>query len=229
VNSNLRYKRSLVTFVATVATATTLVVATPAWASQGGNRTNFTALNGSRVYITRNLIESVNGAGAILFVRTQSAISQSAGLFQTGYHRSLLPGDNCALDGGVVNIFVEWRPVGGAYNCTTYFNCCAGARFAVVQQPGSSGFWGAYVNGELLTPTHNVNYNTGYALVGGEWQGSSKPGVSGCFGCGGQTAWQYTSNNGGNYTTITGIQSVVFNDGGWSIGTPPSPFTIKNF
>ena len=100
-----------------------------------------------------------------------------------------------------------------------------GKRFAVVRS-STPGRWGAYLNGSLLGTNHYVGYDTGYALAGGERQGSWVP-VTGCWGCGGGVSWQYTTTGGASYSTI-GSGARTYGDGSWFIQLPPSPFQIHD-
>lgn len=202
---------------------TTLLFASTALANQG---TRFTGggLKGTRAYLSGTMTVPASG-GAIATVRVQSAMTSGAGLMQVGpiRHGSSFS-SNCGAP-GLIGTMVERRSPGGTYLCTAYFGSASGnARFAVVKRATADNCWQAFVNGGVLE-TRCIGFATGNMLAVGEYNGSAPSPYSFTFGPSGQTAWQYTTNNGTSYVTIT--SATASNGGGWIIGSPPSPFTIS--
>jgi hypothetical protein len=99
-------------------------------------------------------------------------------------------------------------------------------RFAILEVSGTSD-WKAYVNGAQIGSTLDLGFVTGYAVARGEYNFNPIT-MNMTWGPSGSTAWQYTDNFGTSYTTITGSTSAsaITSGSGFSVGTPPSPFSI---
>jgi hypothetical protein len=148
-------------------------------------------------------------------------------MIQTGYHRSTITGENCGSSGNV-DVFVEWNPLGTPlYKCSTFSTSNTGDKFGVVKS-SPINYWGAYRNGVLLGVSHDVGFiNAGYALVGGE-RHQAYAYISGCWGCGGTTAWQFSTTGGSSYQNIGTADKFNTNNGGWVSDYPPSPLTVHD-
>ena len=153
-------------------------VSSSAVADQGGNvfpASGSPPVNGTRVWIHRNILEHVQDSAANLFLRVQNTFTtNNPGLFQIGYFRSTLSGIDCKPPDGNIHVFVEWKAITASrYSCASPFTAIGVAdRFAVIAQP-TPGYWGAYLGGTLIaTPEHNVEFSSGVALAGGEWVGA---------------------------------------------------------
>jgi len=215
-----RVFRQLVTIILTMAT---FVSAGVALASQGTRVTTSFSYNGTRSNIKKVTLSVPGGSGAIMSVRSQSSVnSSSSGLFQTGYIKQNSITTDCG--GTFTGLMVEWRSVGGIYYCSVFSGGGTNDRFAVVAI--STATWQAYFNGSPLGSAHNVSYDTGYVFAVGEWVGVAQSSVNSCFGCDGTTHWQSSTSRGSSYQDVTASNSTTAADPGWTVGTPPSPFSI---
>jgi hypothetical protein len=124
---------------------------------------------------------------------------------------------------GSIGIVVE-RVIGGGYNCNLYFGVFgSNHRFAIVH--GSNG-WSGYEDGPAIDGPWALGMTSGYSVARAEsyWSGAG-PNYNFTWGPSGFTAWQYSTCGGCSYTTIN--SATPFNGGGWTVGAPPSPFSIS--
>lgn len=209
--------------VALVAAMSMTLLLPAAWASQGGRYTG-SGYNGVRANISGSSSVPSTG-GVIATVRVQSAMSGDPGLFQVGHIKS---GSSFTSDcgTGTIGIMVERRNPGGQYFCDAFFGVFGtNYRFGAVRASGTSGDWKAYQDGTQIGPTRTLSFGSGNAIAVGEYNGTAPSSYSFTWGPSGSTAWQVSTNSGTSYSTVTSASS--FNDGGWSVGSPPSPFTIS--
>jgi hypothetical protein len=124
---------------------------------------------------------------------------------------------------GAIGLASE-RQISGSYYCDmTFASFGTDYRLAVVHV--SSG-WQSYQNGTAIDgPFSGLGFSSGYSVARGEayWSGTA-PSYSFTWGPSGETAWQYTTNGGTSYSTISSASSGQ--DGGWSFTSLPSPFAI---
>jgi len=213
--------------VLVLAAAIALLTAEGAFASQGVNYfiNSQLTVNGTRSGIQRLTLQPPSDGAMILSVRMQDSISGPSILIQTEYVKQGSSATTVCGTFSGVKAFVEYTPDSVNYTCNTYTDSKNNERFAVVKHSCCTGLWGAYRDGVLLE-ADQIQTNNGYVMTPAEWIVASGT-VSGCWGCSGQTFWQYTTNSGAAYSTIQ-TESGQINDGGWSIGHAPSPFQIHN-
>jgi hypothetical protein len=202
--------------------AAALSVSAVARADTGDNeRTSF--YSGTRSFLHRNSIGTVNGGGGILFVRMQQNLTGSPSLDQIGWHRSLNIIDDCPSTGNL-DAFIEWITTSAIGNCKVYSDSSGDEQFGMVNLSSGAG-WQAYRNSLALGVPHDLGWSSGNPLVGGERHGIWVS-VDGCWGCSGNLAWQVSTDHGNSYVNVSVCQSYA--DPGWSVVCPPSPFRIHN-
>ena len=183
-------------------------------------------VNGTRSGVQRLVMTPGSGGFTFASVRTQRTISGSSEMIQIGYLKS----NDSALDCGSfsgVKLVVEHTGDGIHYFCDTYTDSNNNERLAVVKQSCCSGLWGAYQSG-TLKETDYIAYDAGYVFVVGEVLSTSSDYDSLCFGCGGATTWQYTTNSGASYTQINNETGQDTDGGKWSVGHAPSPINVHD-
>jgi hypothetical protein len=207
----------------------------PARASQGANVLQDTGVptpNGVHSSITRNSMNPGSNGYVVDNVRMQSSLGLAAGLVQMGFYKTgpSFTSAHCGPANPYVAIFVEWGNDPLTLQCSIpslALTSTLTQRFGVVASGSGGGCWNFFIDG-VRYETHCVSWGSSSNIIGagGEWGGSSFGTVNGTFGNAGSTPWELTRNGGASYEKI--FFSGTYNDGGWSIGVPPSPFTIHN-
>jgi hypothetical protein len=200
-----------------------LLLASPiaAQASAGGWLTNTTNNGGSRATI-EGTANYPNNGGVIATVRVQSDLTSDAGLFQIGH---IAEGSNFTTVCGTntIGLMVERKPVGDSYRCNAFFESFGSNHIFTVKH--ASDGWSAFDDGFLQDgPFSGLGFAHGVAFAVGEFNGGAPTSYSMTYGPQGDKPWQRLTS-GGSWSTVTAGSS--FNDGGWSLGSPPSPFTIS--
>jgi hypothetical protein len=186
-------------------------------ANQGDRITGCCSFNGTRANITGSA--TLGSSGDVL---ASVSLEGSGGLMQTGEIKANSGfSSNCGT--GYIGVMAEHKTTTGGYICNMFFGSFgSNQRFAALH--GSSG-WSAYENGVVIDGPFSLGYSTGMAVARAEFLGTAPAFYSFTWGPSGSTAWQRTTDGGASYTTITSANPL--NDGGWSIGAVPSPFTIS--
>lgn len=228
-NLGRRALRSAATkVVLIVAVGAAIAAAAPAIAkaNQGDRYTGCCSFNGTRANLTGSA--TLGSSGDVLAsVALQSAtpptfVNSSDGLLQTGEIKANAGfSSNCGT--GYIGVMVEHKTTTGSYLCDMFFGSFgSNQRFASLH--GSSG-WSAYENGTVIDGPFSLGFSFGSAVARAEYLGTAPASYSFTWGPSGSVAWQRTTDGGASYTTITSANAA--NDGGWSIGAVPSPFTIS--
>jgi len=207
------------------ATVGSCVLATPvAWASQGDLYRGGTD-NATRANVKGTATN--NSAGAVLASvaiqdqppnQVNSVMLQVGDLKQTSGYTS-----DCGT--GSIGIMTERQTDPFTYVCDmTFASFGADHRLAIVHV---SGGWQSYEDGVVIDGPFSLGgFLAGYSVARAEaYWGSTGPSFGFTWGPSGETQWQYSTNGGTSYTTVSSASSL--NNGGWLIGSPPSPFSIN--
>jgi hypothetical protein len=207
-----------------------LIAAPISMANQGGYYTNTDGgvthvADASRAHIKGTGSEPSTG-GAIATVRVQSG--DSTGLYQFG---EINEGSNFSTDCGkaVIGLMAERIHQGGTGQiCDTYFGGWgADEQFAVKRASDGSG-WSAYLNGTVEEGPYQLGFpDSGVAFAVAEYNGTAPISYDFTWGPGTEQPWQWTYGSDLVYHTVQPADGHKFNDGGWSITSLPSPFSIS--
>lgn len=202
------------------------VLAQAAEANQGGLYRNATSDNGVRASLQGDSNLGGTNAAIIATVRVQNSIFGSAGLYQAGWIKQ---GSNYTSDctsGSITGAMVERQNAStGIYLCNTYTgigNYGDLYQFRIKHVP--AGWEAIKENGNILDGPYDLNFAGGYPFAVSE-KYNSITSANMKYGPTGSTSWQRYDSGTDNWYVIS--SGVTFNDGGWSIGDPPSPFFIN--
>jgi hypothetical protein len=159
----------------------------------------------------------------IASVRVQG---NNEGLYQAGETKQ----DSINSDCGGPNFdgfFAEWHPDnGGMYKCNVYTGGFGSDHvFAVVYT--SNGYI-ANLDGSQFDPpsgAHTLGFADAQPFAVVEYVGNTPNSYDFTWGPSGETPWQYYDPSDNQWHTTN--QANPFNQGGWTVGDPPSPFHIK--
>jgi hypothetical protein len=211
----LRWRLPIVAFVVPLVMST----ATVAQANQGGRvRSSATEDQGSRASITGSA-SLPSGSGVIATVRVQAVFAIA--LFQVGHIKQVGFTSNCGTNND--GFMVERKATGGPYICN-FVSGTFGSDHAFAAQHDQSG-WQAKKDGDPIGGgPFTLNFAAGRAFAVGEYSDGGLPpnGYNMTFGNGTKWGWK---DGQGNWTVIE--FSATFNQGGWNIGSLPSPFGIS--
>jgi hypothetical protein len=205
-----------VSLVGIVAFAVPAALASQADLYRGGSD------NGTRANVTGS---ATNNSAGLVFASVDvqndtPAGSPTAGLQVGDLKETSGYTSDCGT--GSVGLASE-RQVSGNYTCDmTFASFGADHRLAVVKVAAG---WQSYEDGVVIDGPFSLGFTAGYSVARAEaYWASTGPTYGFTWGPSGETAWQYTTDGGSTYTTISTATSGQ--DGGWSIGSPPSPFSI---
>jgi hypothetical protein len=199
-------------------------------ANQGGYYTDsygggvVSRADGSRANLSGSASVPSTG-GVIATVRVQGA---SDGLYQFGdIKEGSSYGSDCGT--GDVGYMAERKAVGGTYLCNSYFGTFGQNNLFTVKRTSSTAGFEALLNGTRIDGPYTLGFpSSGIAFAVAEYNGTAPNSFSFTYGPTGGDAWAWTTNYGSTWDTVQSAPPAVkFNDGGWSIGGLPSPFTIS--
>jgi hypothetical protein len=188
-------------------------------------------LRGTRAHIKSpawNIHTSPTGGLALMRV-----VAQNGGLVQTGFGTAPIVSFDMCGSRATNTVFWEYSFYpGNGYTCNwlgTFGATPTNKKYAVVRTDTCSTCWYVFVDGSLQVTTPALGFSTAFEVyAGGEFNAINDGASYGCYGCDGQTPWQRTSDvYPGTWTTIQSANAKN-NDGLWSLGNPPSPFTISH-
>lgn len=206
-----------------LAAATAAILASSALASQGDRYRGSGSDDGTRANLTGT---ATNNSAGLVFASVGEQNGPPTGSPTAGLQvGELKETSGYSSDCGTssIGIAVEYV-ISSSYSCDMFFGSFGSDhRFAAVRV--SSG-WQAYEDGTVIDGPFSLGYTGGYTVARGEaYWASTGPNFNFTWGPSGETAWQYSTDGGSSYTTVSSASSS--NDGGWTIGSPPSPFTIS--
>lgn len=201
-----------------------LGVLTPsALASQGDRYRGAGSDDGTRANVSGT---ATNNSGGLVFASVAEQNAPPTGgatrMLQIGHFKAT-SGFSSDCGAGSIGLAVE-REIAGAYTCDMFF-ASFGSNHRLASLHGANG-WSAYEDGTVIDGPFSLGYAGGYSVARAEayWT-STGPTYNFTWGPSGFTAWQYSTCGGCSYTTVSGAPSTQ--DGGWTIGATPSPFTIS--
>jgi hypothetical protein len=104
-------------------------------------------------------------------------------------------------------------------------------KYSSFRASSSSTVWDGAVDG-VVKASVDLGFSTSTASVaGGEINGDGTTNsghLYGCYGCSGNLAWQRATAPGGASWFTIQMSNPLNDDGRWTIGTTPSPFTISH-
>lgn len=209
----------------------------PTYADQGDLYRGAGNDNGTRSYLQGTT--TLNSCGGVVATVAEQEKPPDCGcsgfgMIQTGYieESSTFASDCDMNDPGITAVMTEYTADSVNYTCDVYIggqHDLFGEGDLFTAALGSGG-WETFWDGQKEYTITGLGFSSGYSVARGEakW-GSSNPAFNVTWGPSGKTAWQYKTDSSGCCTSYTNVLSgaTKVNDGLWSIGTPPSPFSIK--
>lgn len=192
-------------------------------------------LRGTRAQIKSpnyNLKTTPAGYLAIMRVIAQG----NDALIQTGFGTAPQQSFGACGTRSANTVFWEQKISGGGYTCQwlgTFGATPTNKKYSVVRSSNCSTCWCVFVDGSLQYSSGALGFSAAYQVYAGGEFNAGPPGTPGgtaygCYGCDGQTPWQRTSQVYGGTWTIVQSANAVNTDGQWSVGSPPSPFSISH-
>jgi hypothetical protein len=196
-----------------------------------GDRYTPSGYNGAKSTISGSGAEATPG---LLFagvgVQNQTPFNQSTAMYQGGFLNAVAFTSDCGTD---TNGIVFERVAGGVYQCdvvdplpSNSFPFAPSETYAVSDNAGG---WTGYLNGSQIDgPYNNLGFSSGYVDARAEayYEGNCGPAESVQFGQG-PWPWSDSTNSGSTWHTITSGTTAADTDNGlYSVGALPSPFTI---
>lgn len=203
------------------------LVALPAAANQGGLKKPDANDNGVRAALSGSA-NITNNSGIIGTVRIQKTDDGSSfGLYQFGWVKQGSNFSSSCGSGSMQAGMVErhYDNTSDNYLCNTYSGLGGGNYgdlYEFTIKHVGSGWEAIRENGNVLDGPYDLGFPGGLPYAVSEKYGTITSATM-HFGPSGQRPWQRW--DGSSWSTISTAQT--FNGGGWSIGNPPSPFTIS--
>jgi hypothetical protein len=187
-------------------------------------------LRGTRAHIKSPAYNiHTNPTGGLSLMRV---VAQGNGsLVQTGFGTSPTTSFDTCGTRSTNTVFWEYT-IGGSPTCNwlgTFGSTPTNKKYAVIRTSDCTTCWYIFVDGSLQA-TAASDFSAAFEVyAGGEFNQIDTGTSYGCYGCdSGTTPWQRDSDvYPGTWTTIQSANTQN-DDGNWSLGSPPSPFTISH-